>query len=212
MRIQRLSISEQIFDDITDKIKSGELQPGTKLVIANIQKEYGVSSTPVRDALNLLSAAGFVDFCSNSTACVAEMDDERRACILELYYEQNDMAFRILMRHNMIDKISEAMHEIYGRLLAQKGQPVDEIMKTFVELINTPGQMTGNPYYITMINGFRGKFVIAFGDYNRTFSLEDIYRISGDMINALDRKDYDAFQAARTAVYDCFQRTLQQSK
>lgn len=211
MRIQRLSISEQIFDDITEKIKTGEIQPGAKLVIANIQKEYGVSSTPVRDALNLLSAAGFVEFCSNSTACVAEMDDERKACILELYYEQNDMSFRILMRHNMIDKVSKAMHEIYERLLAQKGQPVDEIMKTFVELINTPGHMTGNLYYGSMTKGFRGKFVIAFGDYNRIFSLDDVYRISGAMIDALDRKDYDAFQAARVTVYDCFRRTLQRS-
>ena len=55
--VKRVSVSEQIFEQLKEKITSGELQPGEKLPSENeLCKLYGVSRTTIRQALANLSS------------------------------------------------------------------------------------------------------------------------------------------------------------
>ncbi len=59
--IDDLPLSVQISKKIEDEIIYGRLPPGTKLDEAKLCEKYGVSRTPIREALKLLASEGLVE-------------------------------------------------------------------------------------------------------------------------------------------------------
>lgn len=58
----RRPVYEQVIEDITAAIRSGQLRPGDKLPsIAELCERYEASATPVRQALLLLDARGWIE-------------------------------------------------------------------------------------------------------------------------------------------------------
>lgn len=55
-----LSSSELVYRRMKDRIVTGELAPGTRLIELSIAAEFGVSRTPVREALKRLAAENLV--------------------------------------------------------------------------------------------------------------------------------------------------------
>ena len=58
------SIKQRIVDDITDKIRTGDLKPGDRLpTTPHLQEQYGAKSiVPVRAAMSELKAVGVIEF------------------------------------------------------------------------------------------------------------------------------------------------------
>ncbi len=52
---------KQVYKHLRDQILSNEIQPGGRLVEAQIAKTLGVSRTPVREAVHLLERDGFIE-------------------------------------------------------------------------------------------------------------------------------------------------------
>ncbi len=59
-------LSECVYNSIKEAIIKGQLEPGIKISETSLAKELGVSRTPVREALRILSAEGFVKLAPNS--------------------------------------------------------------------------------------------------------------------------------------------------
>jgi len=59
--IQKRPLKEDIFNSLLEKIISGKYQPGDWLRQEDIASQLGVSMTPVREALDLLDAAGLAE-------------------------------------------------------------------------------------------------------------------------------------------------------
>ena len=64
----------QVFENLRDRIISLELKPGTMLSRAEIQNQFGVSSTPIRDALLRLQEEGLVDIYPQHATVVSPID------------------------------------------------------------------------------------------------------------------------------------------
>ncbi len=61
-RRPRKNLARDLVDTVTDRIRSGDLQPGAKLPSeALLMGEFGVSRTVVREAISRLQAAGLAD-------------------------------------------------------------------------------------------------------------------------------------------------------
>lgn len=71
MGVERLTRSEQIRMDLTNQILGGHRPPGSALDEQELAASYGVSRTPVREALRLLAASGLVAHRPNHGAEVA---------------------------------------------------------------------------------------------------------------------------------------------
>lgn len=54
------TLASSVYDMLRDDILSGELEPGEKLRVEFLRERYGVGNSPVREALNRLSADGWV--------------------------------------------------------------------------------------------------------------------------------------------------------
>lgn len=82
-KVQKQSLVDQIYRLIIDRIQSGDLAPGVRLKIEDLSAEFGVSRTPVREAVSRLSQDGFVVTRHNSGPAVIKFDRRQIAEIIK---------------------------------------------------------------------------------------------------------------------------------
>ncbi|HLL35845.1 GntR family transcriptional regulator [Streptomyces sp.] len=77
--VTRNTLRQQIADALRDEVLAGRLQPGQEFTVKEIADQYGVSATPVREALVDLSAQGLLEADQHRGFHVREysMDDFR---------------------------------------------------------------------------------------------------------------------------------------
>lgn len=90
------------FEQIRHAILTGELAPGEALVESRLAEQFGISKTPVREALIRLSADGLVEIAPYRGARVIEIDPSAISDIIEL---------RVLLELPIIAKLAEAHPE-----------------------------------------------------------------------------------------------------
>ena len=69
-----LSLGEQIYQTLKERIVNNQYMPGTVLQIDKLAEELGVSSTPIRETLFKLGGIGLVTMIRNKGAIIAEID------------------------------------------------------------------------------------------------------------------------------------------
>ncbi len=65
-----ITITDRIYERLRDMILHAELAPGDKLLPAQLSQLFGVSSTPIREALRLLEQANLVEITPHKGAIV----------------------------------------------------------------------------------------------------------------------------------------------
>lgn len=74
MLINKKSLSDQIYDVLKMEILKREIPFGSKLVNRTLQKRFGVSSSPIRDAINRLNQDGLITAIDTTGATVVDFD------------------------------------------------------------------------------------------------------------------------------------------
>jgi DNA-binding GntR family transcriptional regulator len=72
-RVTRATLMSQVEDAVRWDIVSGVLAPGQRLRAAELIQKYGVSATPLREALQRLAAQNLIDWDPRLGAAVAEV-------------------------------------------------------------------------------------------------------------------------------------------
>ena len=70
----RQLIRDQVFATLAEEIISGRMQPLEEIRDQDLQAEYGVSRTPIREALNRLADLGLIEVSTNRFTRVAPVD------------------------------------------------------------------------------------------------------------------------------------------
>ena len=140
---QRLTAKNVIYKTLCDWITSGILQPGEKIVDTEIAQYFGVSRTPVREALQILESQKLIATTPGKSTTVAEIDmlDIEKsyrplACIQALATELacaqlNDKelaelettheAFANACKHNRAEEAIERDNAFHGLILRAAG-------------------------------------------------------------------------------------------
>lgn len=82
--IVKKTLSEQIYSMLKKDILTGKIIEGDKLVNKDLQEKYGVSSSPIRDAINKLNSDGLISKINRTGAQVIEIDYKKIKEINEL--------------------------------------------------------------------------------------------------------------------------------
>jgi DNA-binding GntR family transcriptional regulator len=98
VKIRPMKISEQLREKIEEQIATGELPPGSALDEAMLVERYGVSRTPIREALLLLSAEGLIDIRPRRGAVVKSASPIRLVEMFEVMGEVEAMCGRLAAR------------------------------------------------------------------------------------------------------------------
>lgn len=109
MRIQ--STNEQICNYLKQQIADGTLIQGQQLNLNQIAELFGVSVTPVRDAVNLLIYEGFIDKVGNKMF-IHKIPDEERGMLEEALVSQLCNGYRICLEKGLRDTLISTLEGI----------------------------------------------------------------------------------------------------
>ncbi len=168
--IERKKISEQVLEEIKQRIRSGEFAPNTKLPSeAELSALFGVSRMPVREALSALAANGIIESKQGGGSWVrpVQMDKLLQKVIVEtLSFDQvihlletriileTEAAFLAAERHETEDLVSlyEAQKQLYENL----NDPTSIDDKADFTFHHGIVQATKNPVLIQTIKNISG--------------------------------------------------------
>lgn len=110
---------------LADEIVSGALEPGTPLDEQELAARFGVSRTPVREAIRQLSASGLVSVRPHRGALVALPTPHQLNDMFEAMAELEGLCAGMAARNMTIGerRALEALHEEL-RILVQQGDPL----------------------------------------------------------------------------------------
>lgn len=96
--VTRSTLRQQLADALRDEVLAGRLKPGQEFTVKEIAEQYGVSATPVREALVDLSAQGLLD-------AVQHRGFEVHAYSVADY--RNMVEARVLVTHGMFRQLGD---------------------------------------------------------------------------------------------------------
>src|ERR1700689_3168121 len=94
----RLTRSDHVRRQIADKIISGELRPGEELDEKRLAETFGVSRTPIREALRQLAASEMIEWRPHQSAIVAQITPSRMVEMFEMMAELEGFCGRLSAR------------------------------------------------------------------------------------------------------------------
>ncbi len=114
-------LGEKVYEAVRDQIVTCELAPGSSLPVVELARQFGVSLTPVRDALNRLAAEGLVEDVARKGYYVARLDHEEIVDLLDAR-----RLIELAAVEQGIDLAEPEQVDEMRRLLDQMGQLFDE--------------------------------------------------------------------------------------
>lgn len=113
-----MTSERDVYQMILDAIDAGELPGGTRLVETELAERFGVSRTPVREALKQLEAQG-VAAVEGRRLVVAKLDHDQLGELYEVRGVVEGLAARLAARHAAPEEIAQlrAMVEADAALL-----------------------------------------------------------------------------------------------
>ena len=114
-RIVSTSLRDQIVQAIQDAIITNELAAGQDIQVDRLASRYGVSATPVREALAVLEGAGLVKIVPNKGAQVTEIHPDDVSNVWEMRRLLEPYAAEIAAIHcteEEVQRIEKALLEV----------------------------------------------------------------------------------------------------
>lgn len=120
----RRTRAEELRLQIADDIVRGNVIPGATLDETELARRFGVSRTPVREAIRMLAASGLVDMRPHRTAIVARPDAAQVAGMFEVMAELESLCAGHAAER-MTGPERRALEDIHERLrlVIQTGDP-----------------------------------------------------------------------------------------
>lgn len=109
-------------EELENAIAWGEFSPGSRLDETALAARFGVSRTPVREALQQLAAAGLIEIRPRRGATVAVASPERLYEMFEVMAELEAMCARLAARRVSAEGLS-ALKEAQARCGEHLGEP-----------------------------------------------------------------------------------------
>lgn len=85
------TVNDEVYDRLRQSITSGSLPPGVKISIRSVANTFGVSTMPVREALRMLQAEGFVYF-ERRSITVAHLSEVQLAQLFQIRLRLEQLA------------------------------------------------------------------------------------------------------------------------
>ncbi|WUH92687.1 GntR family transcriptional regulator [Streptomyces sp. NBC_00433] len=121
MPVRRSSLRQQIADALRDEVLTGRLQAGRHFTVKEIAELYGVSATPVREALVDLAAQGLLDVEQHRGFQVRQLTAADFRSLSEARLFIVEAAFRLMGERGMGDLPPAAVASVRRRAEAAAG-------------------------------------------------------------------------------------------
>lgn len=115
-------LSETLREAIEEEVATGALLPGTHIDEIELAKRFGVSRTPIREALSLLAGEGVIEMRPRRGAVVAQITPQRLIEMFEVMAELEGLCARLAARRLTQAEIHglEQAHAVCQQAVADK--------------------------------------------------------------------------------------------
>jgi DNA-binding GntR family transcriptional regulator len=116
---ERRALVDKLAATLQARVLNGELPMGARLRQAALAEEFGVSRTPVREALRKLQASGLVELRPNRGALVRGLSSREVRDAYEVRAELEGLAAELAalhVHHEHVDRLREAQEQFRGAL------------------------------------------------------------------------------------------------
>lgn len=162
-KIKKQSLVDQIYSRLREDILNLRFPLGSRINVNEIQDELGVSSTPLREALNRLQQEGLVVMENNVGASVLTLDAHDVDEIEELAFTLQSAAVRFSLergdRAAMLQRIEEQLQRYASARSAR------ECTRAVFELIGTFYHNCGNRRLDSSMIALQGQVLLLRGIY-----------------------------------------------
>jgi DNA-binding GntR family transcriptional regulator len=117
MILSKTNLSDLVYNALKQDILNQTFDFGAKVTNRDLQKRYGVSSTPVRDAINRLYHDGFFDKISTSGARIISFDYKIALEVIEVISMLNREALSLSMKYTPRERVILQLKEILDHQL-----------------------------------------------------------------------------------------------
>lgn len=121
-RIGRNYLHDEVAQRLRALIQSGEMKPHERLNETELAKRFGISRTPLREAIKILSSEGLLDILPNRGAQVASISQTEIEDVAEVIAGLEAIAGELLCRNINDDEIAELQNLHYEMRAAYERQ------------------------------------------------------------------------------------------
>ena len=197
--IQTASLSEQIEQALKSEILAGNFEPGQRIAVEELSENWGVSITPVRDAVKQLEKVGLVKVMSRRGVYVTTVDWRTFEDVFELRIALECLAIRKASQRIPDDEIAGALadYEEAARRLAKTGDH-EFLIEHDHNLHDLVVQYSDNERLIEIMQDLHDLSALARAALiiNRPDSYVRALPEHLTIMHALSRRDADAAEAA----------------
>ena len=123
----------RVYDVLRQRIATRQYAPGDRLTEADIAKEFGISRTPVRQALHRLAVEGLVEVKNGVGIRVSEVDDAELQDIYELRMSLAALIGKLSPRPLSADDMAE-LEAVKARLATVLASPTEPEIGEYADL------------------------------------------------------------------------------
>ncbi|MEW6662316.1 MAG: GntR family transcriptional regulator [Bacillota bacterium] len=152
---QRQTATTVIYHQLKTAVTSGRLRPGEKLVEADLAEKFGVSRTPIREALKMLEKEKLVINSPYKGFLVARVSREEAQKVYEVRAVLEPLAARLAAERGPKDKIvllEDCLRESANALREEDTVQLVLINSRFHQII---AELSGNEYLQDILNNLR---------------------------------------------------------
>lgn len=200
---RRGTSAARLCETLRREILTLELRPGEPIDEMTVSKRFGVSRSPVREALNRLVAERLAVATPNRGTVVAPVDIAHFASFIEALDLQQRYATRLAARHRSDDDLARLSDLAAAFEVAAGRFSHIDILQTNYEFHYAVGEVGRNPYiarqYGDMLSEARRLLHIHL-EYLANTGRESVMKDQhGDILRAIAARDVDAADAAAHA-------------
>ncbi|MDQ6419724.1 GntR family transcriptional regulator [Paenibacillus sp. LHD-117] len=189
--LEKQNISEDLVQLIKQQILDGELNPGDRIIETKFAKDLGISQTPVREAIRLLSGEGIVTIVPNKGPLVRafHMKDVFEVYSLRAVYE--GLAIRLAVK-NASDEDIRHLQEFYESMEAKlNDNSVPSLLKDSLYIHQSIISLSRHERLIHMYKTISFQIALVNRMLGSTSTKQKEVEQHWELIDALNRRDAD---------------------
>jgi DNA-binding GntR family transcriptional regulator len=187
--------AQVILEDLRDRISTGMLAPGDRLLLKPISQEFGCSEIPVREALRSLQAEGFINVIPHVGAFVAAPNIEELVQLTEvraILEPEATVAAAPHVDEQLLERLRAMLLQMRDLIGRGDAEEYGRLNRRFHQLIL---DQAPNKKLVALVKDLwgqadRGRLVYKKG----TEFLAESVRQHADIVDAITRKDYTALR------------------
>jgi DNA-binding GntR family transcriptional regulator len=191
-----------VYDSLKARILDLELKPGTLLDETLVSRQFGVSRSPVREALIRLSAEGLVQNLRNRTSIVAPFDVAALPAYFDAILLLYRMSARLAATHVTPPQVEGLWRIVHEHEQALHRGDMKSMVRHNHEFHTAVAEIGSNPFLTNWMSGLldQGQRILRLYARNRGDKVPaSVLKPHRDMVEAIAAGDADRAEAAGRA-------------